>query len=100
MSHHTFRTYLIGFILSVILTLCAFQSVMHHAFPTETLLILLAVLSLVQMIVQVLCFIRLNANTVEGRWNLICFLFTLFITVVIVGGSLWIMYNLNYNMSH
>ena len=95
----TLSAYIIGLVLCTILTLVAFALVDKHLLDPEGLYITLAALALVQLVVQVICFLRLNASA-EGRWNLMPFLFTIFVVVVVVGGSLWIMYNLNYNMMH
>jgi cytochrome o ubiquinol oxidase operon protein cyoD len=96
-SQKTLRGYLIGFISSAALTLFAFALVHWSLLRDFHLYGALAVLALAQVVVQALCFLRLNASA-EGRWNLLPFLFTLMIIVILAGGSLWIMYNLNYNM--
>ncbi|MBE8365690.1 cytochrome o ubiquinol oxidase subunit IV, partial [Leptospira borgpetersenii serovar Balcanica] len=43
------------------------------------------------------CFLHMNASS-EERWNLVAFVFTLLIIAIVVVGSIWIMWNLNYNM--
>ncbi len=93
----TFRAYAIGLVLCVILTLAAFGLVEYRCFSNEYLYISLAVLAIIQLFVQSACFLRLNASP-EGRWNLMPFLFAILIVAILVSGSLWIMYNLNYNM--
>lgn len=54
-------------------------------------------LAIIQALVQVVCYFHLGF---EGKphWNLIMFLFTILVIIVVVGGSLWIMHNLNYNV--
>lgn len=99
MGKKTLGSYIIGLVLSLIFTVCAFLMVGYHAFSTELIYILLAVLAIFQLIAQVVFFLRMNASE-EGRWNLMPFLFTILIVAIIAGGSLWIMYNLNYNMMH
>lgn len=95
----TLSAYLVGLILSLGLTVFAFALVEFHWAASELLYPLLISLALIQLAVQSICFLRLNASP-EGRWNLLPFLFALFIVFIMVGGSLWIMYHLNYNMSH
>ncbi len=95
----TFKSYVTGLTLSLILTLTAFWLVAKHTFTDKTLYISIAILALVQLFTQVVFFLRLNASS-EGRWNLMPFVFAILIVSVLVGGSLWIMYNLNYNMVH
>lgn len=99
LGRKSLTTYLIGFVLCLVLTFIAFAIVGKDSLSKEFLYLTVSVLAILQLIVQVICFLRLNAS--EGaRWNLISFLFTALITFVIVGGSLWIMWNLNYNMMH
>ncbi len=99
LGRKSLRIYFIGFILCLVLTFIAFAIVGKDSLSKEFLYLCVSVLAVLQLIVQVVCFLRLNAS--EGaRWNLISFLFTILIIFVIVGGSLWIMWNLNYNMMH
>lgn len=95
----TLTTYLIGFLLCVVLTLIPFYMTAHHSISDKGLYIALAIFAVLQLFVQVTFFLRLNASA-EGRWNLMPFLFALFVVLVLVGGSFWIMWNLNYNMMH
>lgn len=93
----SFGSYLIGFLISLVLSLGAFALVVYHSLNDQCLIISVVVLALIQLLVQVICFFRLSAQA-EERWNLITFIFTLLIMLIVVSGSLWIMYNLNYNM--
>jgi len=99
MGRKTLKSYVIGLFLSLILTLFSFSIVIFHSLPVISIVILLAILAILQLITQVVCFLRMNTRP-EGRWNLMPFLFTILIISVLVIGSLWIMYNLNYNMIH
>jgi cytochrome o ubiquinol oxidase operon protein cyoD len=100
MSQHQHKAYFswIGFFLSVILTIMAFKLVAQHHLSNETLYIVVAVLAVVQLILQALFFLRLNNKTKGDYWNWIAFIFMLIIITIVISGSLWIMYNLNYNM--
>jgi len=93
----TLSAYVIGLALCIILTLIAFGLVEMRLLTNANLYIALSALAIAQLIVQAVCFLRLNCS-VEGRWNLLPFLFTVLIIAILVGGSLWIMYNLNYHM--
>ncbi|MBD9250723.1 MAG: cytochrome o ubiquinol oxidase subunit IV, partial [Cronobacter sakazakii] len=53
--------------------------------------------AVVQILVHLVCFLHMNASS-EERWNLVAFVFTLLIIAIVVVGSIWIMWNLNYNM--
>lgn len=91
-------TYITGFILSIICTLIAFSVVQTHAFAPQALYLSVVALGVLQLVIQIFCFLRLNTSAEEGRWNLVTLLFTLIVVAIVVTGSLWIMYNLNYNM--
>jgi len=112
MSHHhndqifesgknkkTFASYLAGFILCIILTMISFALVETHYLTNNYLYISLTGLAILQLLVQCRCFLRLNMGR-EGQERLLPFLFTLLIIAILSGGSLWIMYNLDYFMSH
>ncbi len=99
-SQKTLKAYLIGFSLSLILTFASFVVAGitgHRFFSDASTYVGLAVLAVSQLFVQVIFFLRINTSE-QGRWNLMSFLFTILIIGVVVAGSLWIMYNLNYNM--
>lgn len=96
----TIASYITGLVLSLTFTGIAFWVTANHAIlKLGYVFITLAVLAIAQLVAQVVCFLRLNTST-QGRWNLMPFLFTIVVAAVLVGGSLWIMYNLNYNMMH
>jgi len=90
----TLTSYLIGFILSLALTCAAYLAIVGHL-PSKKILIYTVVgLAFVQMIVQLLFFFHL-AKEVKPRWNLQIFLAMFFLIAIIVGGSLWIMFDLD-----
>lgn len=95
----TIKSYLTGLILALILTCLAFGAVSQHWFSLSGTYAFIIALAVVQLVVHVICFLRLNFSK-EGRWNTLPFLFTILVILVILLGSLWIMYNLNYNMMH
>lgn len=96
-KYKTLKSYLMGLFLSLVFTFSAFILVGQHLLHTEALYIAITTLAIFQLFAQVICFLRLNVAP-EGRWNTMPFLFTFLIVGVLVGGSLWIMYNLNVNM--
>ena len=51
----------------------------------------------VQMVVHMIFFLHLNGK-VEGGWTLTALVFTLILVVIMMSGSLWVMYHLNSNM--
>jgi cytochrome o ubiquinol oxidase operon protein cyoD len=96
-SKSAMRSYVIGFFLSVILTAIPYYLVVERVFDAATLFITIALLGVVQLIVQVIFFLHLHKKS-KPHWNMIVFSFTLLIVAFLVIGSLWIMYHLNVNM--
>ncbi|MBV53352.1 MAG: cytochrome o ubiquinol oxidase subunit IV [Coxiellaceae bacterium] len=96
----TFGVYFSGFLLCVILTLIPFLSVIHSVGSTTLLLAIVLISALLQFFVQVICFLRLNTQTEQGVVNIMSFIFTGVVLVVVIGGSVWIMMSLNYFMMH
>ncbi len=92
--------YLTGFIICSILTLISFWAVMSEQFVKNQVLLIIFVSAIIQFLVQVLCFLRLNTQTEQGRMNVMSLLFTGVILVAVIAGSLWIMWNLAYFMAH
>lgn len=90
--------YIIGVILCSILTLVAFGTVMINVFSKPTEFIIIYSSAVIQFFIQLICFLRLNTETEQSKINVISILFTFVILGSIVAGSLWIMWNLNYNM--
>ena len=91
-GHGSYGSYAIGFVLSVILTVIPFGMVMSGDFSRETALISMLVMGVVQIVVHLVCFLHMNTSS-EGRWNLLAFLFTVLIIIMLVGLAIWIMVN-------
>ncbi|RAP72172.1 cytochrome o ubiquinol oxidase subunit IV [Candidatus Erwinia dacicola] len=88
---------MIGFILSVILTGIPFWMVMDGGASKATILTVVHICAVVQVLVHLVYFLHLDSKS-EGGWNLIAIVFAALIILIVVVGSLWIMWNLNYNM--
>jgi cytochrome o ubiquinol oxidase operon protein cyoD len=93
-DHGTVKSYVTGFILSIILTVIPFWMVMHPGFSRTTILVTIVALALVQILVHLFCFLHMSAKS-EQRWNVLAFAFTLMVVVILIGGSIWIMANVN-----
>lgn len=98
-----YMAYFTGFVWSLLLTLAAFTLTQmqidlgDEAYPKAVIIGSLAVLAIVQLIVQLVFFFHLGREP-KPRLNTVSFLFMLMVVGIIGFGSLWIMYNLNYNM--
>lgn len=92
--------YLLGIVLCVILTLISFFTVLYSKLSIGEILTIIFTSAILQFIVQVGCFLRLNAKNERSRINLMSFIFTLVILFVLISSSLWIMWSLRYCMMH
>lgn len=96
-EYGTKKLYLAGLILSVVLTLLAYFTVTAHSFSRPVVVALVVGFGTLQAMAQFFFFLHLNREA-HPRWNLMVFLFMALMLVVLVVGSLWIMYNLDYRM--
>ncbi|HEV6966374.1 MULTISPECIES: cytochrome o ubiquinol oxidase subunit IV [Roseateles] len=96
--HVSFKGYATGFILSVILTAIPFWLVMGKVLPSPkvTGFVILG-FAAVQMVVHMIYFLHMNAK-IEGGWSLLALLFTIALVVIMLAGSIWVMYHMNANM--
>ncbi|PJI55076.1 cytochrome o ubiquinol oxidase subunit IV [Methylobacterium radiotolerans] len=97
-GHGTFQSYMTGFVLSVILTVIPFWLVMGNVLDNSlvTTLVILA-LGGVQMVVHVIYFLHMSTKS-EGGWTFMALIFTITLVVIMLAGSVWVMYHLNHNM--
>jgi len=97
-GHGTLRGYLTGFGLSVILTAIPFWLVMGDVLGDKQLTgIIIMVFAAVQIVVHMIFFLHMNTRAEDG-WNMMGLIFTVIILVIVLAGSLWVMYHLNTNM--
>ena len=96
-GHGSVKSYAIGFILSVILTLIPFGLVMFPSLPRTVTAWLVVALGAIQIVVHLKFFLHLDTAE-EQRWNLIALIFSAVIILLLVGLSLWIMDSIHHNM--
>lgn len=96
--HGSLRGYLIGFVLSVILTAIPFWLVMTGALDSKQATAwIIMIFAVAQIVVHMIFFLHMNAKAEEG-WTLVSLIFTLILVVITLAGSLWVMYHLDSNM--
>ena len=96
-GHGSAKSYLIGFVLAVLLTVIPFGLVMGHVLPAASVIPVVVALGVVQIVVHLVFFLHMNTSS-GHLWNNAAFVFTLIIVGILLLGSLWIMYHLNMNM--
>lgn len=90
----TYKSYLIGFIASLFLTLLSFLLVIAEILSGKTLVYTIIALALIQAIVQLRFFLHLGHED-SPQWATLTFYFMLLVLLIIVLGSLWIMHDLD-----
>jgi cytochrome o ubiquinol oxidase operon protein cyoD len=92
------KLYVVGFIISLLLTFEAYVLTIGSTAGSFILVIILLGLALIQLMVQLFCFLHVGQDK-NPKWNLQFFVFTFLFVLLVIIGSIWIMYHLNYNMS-
>lgn len=98
------KSYIIGFILSIVLTLLAYYPVLlnsnsHHTlFARDMVLWFIIALAFIQLLIQLLFFLHLGQEE-KPRWKLAMLISFFGVVLIVVIASIWIMQHLNYNMS-
>ena len=96
-SHGSVKSYAIGFILSVILTVIPFGLVMYPSLPKDMTVLIVVAFALIQVVVHLYYFLHLDRSA-EQRENVSAFLFTAMVIALLVGLSLWIMFSIHTSM--
>ena len=97
-NHGTMKEYAIGFVLSVIRTAIPFWLVMAKVFDkSSTTAFVILGFAAVQVVVHMIYFLHMNGKN-EGGWTLLSTLFTLILLIIVMAGSIWVMYHMNINM--
>ncbi len=98
LPHGSMKDYVIGFVLSVILTAIPFWLVMGDVIQNKVATVaLIMAFGVVQIFVHMIYFLHMNRR-VEGGWSMMALIFTLILVVITLAGSLWVMHHLNVNM--
>jgi cytochrome o ubiquinol oxidase operon protein cyoD len=90
-------SYLIGFAASLLFTLAAYVFVTRHMLAPTPLIAAVSVLALLQFFVQTAYFLHLGGRGASKERRAI-FAGAAAIVIILVGGSLWIMFDLNQRM--
>ena len=96
--HVSYKGYATGFILSVILTAIPFWLVMAKVLPSPKITgFVILGFAAVQMVVHMVYFLHMNGK-VEGGWSMLALLFTGALIIIMMAGSVCVMYHMNTNM--
>lgn len=96
-EQHGARSYLIGLAYALVLTLASFWSASTSLVYAPAVPVLLATLAIAQMGVHVAFFLHISSAPDQTN-NFLTLAFGVFVTALIIFGSMMIMANLNHNM--
>ena len=96
--HSSFSGYMVGFVLSIVLTAIPFWLVMAKVITDRnTAVLVLGAFAVVQILVHMVYFLHMNGK-VEGGWTLLSTIFTVVFVAIAITGTLWVMYQMNAHM--
>lgn len=96
-AHGSVREYIVGLILSIILTIVPFGLVMSGALDNKLTIAIILVCAVCQVLVQLVFFLHMNTSS-EQLWNTTSAIFVVVLVAILIIGSIWIMQHLDHNM--
>ncbi len=96
-AHGSVKEYVVGLILSIVLTGIPFGIVMFDLMSGTPAVAIILVCAVGQMFVQLIFFLHMNASS-EQLWNTTSAVFVTVLVAILIVGSIWIMAHLNHNM--
>lgn len=91
------KRYLTGFVLALVLTVIPFALVATSSLPQTQTLLVVAAAAVVQILVHLRFFLHLGISTTP-RETLLAIAFACVLIFIMIGGSLWIMFDLHQRM--
>lgn len=99
--HHgwnvSYKPNIIGFVLSLLIAAAMYRLADRHHLTGTWFDISILGMGTLMALVQLVFFLHIGMES-KPRWNAIALFFTVLVIIIIVGGSIWIMNNLNYNL--
>ena len=84
------RSYLLGFVFSVVLSAAAFVVMLGESFGRETTMVLLGCLGMLQLFVQLRYFLHIDGRR-ESQEDLYLILFSVLVLLMMVIGTVWVL---------
>ena len=94
---HTPASYLTGYFLALVLTIVPFALVWSGWFNSGTTISIIVVAALIQICVHLYYFLHIDLRTTPKE-NLLALAFAGVLIFLMVGGTLWIIIDLHYQM--
>lgn len=88
--HGSIKAYVIGFILSIVLTIIPLMLVLDHLLAKTALIVSILLAAVLQFVIQLFFFMHIRDG--EGpKYNAAALILGIVFVVTIVSGSIWIM---------
>ncbi|SEN99149.1 cytochrome o ubiquinol oxidase subunit IV [Paenibacillus sp. OV219] len=89
-DHGSLKAYITGFIISIVLTVIPLLVVFETSMNKTGVIVTIITMAVIQLIVQLFFFMHIREG--DGpKYNVMALILGLFIVLVIVAGSVWIM---------
>ncbi|WP_117149248.1 MULTISPECIES: cytochrome aa3 quinol oxidase subunit IV [Paraliobacillus] len=82
--------HVVGFVLSIVLTVAAVLVVYETTFAASVKMVIIGILAIFQALVQLIMFMHVTEGK-SGGINIINVAFAVFMALVIVAGSIWVL---------
>ncbi|MBE4591417.1 cytochrome o ubiquinol oxidase subunit IV [Vibrio navarrensis] len=92
------RDYVKGFVFALVLTVIPFYFAWSQSLPQAVTYAVLLGCAVVQIVVHFAYFLHMEVKSKDGRWNMVSLVFSAIVVLILVAGSLWIMWHLHQNM--
>ncbi|UFJ40732.1 cytochrome o ubiquinol oxidase subunit IV [Brevibacillus humidisoli] len=89
-GHGSFTAYVVGFLLSIVLTIIPLVVVLNDMLHRTGTIVLILAAAVLQFAVQLVFFMHLKEGE-NAKWNIMALILGLIILLTIVAGSIWIM---------
>ncbi|GGE50507.1 cytochrome o ubiquinol oxidase subunit IV [Pullulanibacillus camelliae] len=89
-SHGSTTSYIIGFVLSILLTILPLWLVVNHVLNRTALIVTIMIMAALQFLIQLLFFMHIRESE-KPRYNVLAIILGIVFVITIVGGSAWIM---------
>ena len=96
-AHGSVKEYVVGLLLSIVLTVIPFGLAMTGVLPTGPTIAIVLVCGVAQMLVQLIFFLHMNGKS-EQLWNTASAILVFILVAILVVGSIWVIQHLNHNM--
>jgi cytochrome o ubiquinol oxidase subunit IV len=89
-NHGSIKAYIIGFVLSIVLTVIPLVLVLNHTLGKTGLIVSILLTAVLQFVVQLFFFMHIRDG--QGpRYNVMALILGIIFVVTIVAGAIWIM---------